>query len=393
MKAKLVFGSLYAAQGLAGGFIASALVQKLVEGGMSKADVGELLAAVSLPWVIKPAWGPLVDRGSKIHAIILAALVMAAILVGLPMVGTGGLAIAVFFFRLAGSAQDVAVDGLAVERLAPADRGPVQSTMKIGAYLGFFAGGAGMIALSGTISWPIACWITAAAILVTSVIPTLALTKTSTSAEKHVEEKAEPPTWREFISAFRGMTPVAGVVLGLLAFAGQGLTEAITFPWFKSLGYDREIVATLLTWNQIVRIGGALLGGYVAAKTTPKIALVAATCMMVASYGTIGAMNSFWPNIWVIWGLIGATALADGMYSVTLCTLFMAITNKRVATTQYAIYMAALNASVAGTSYYGGHLAEVVGLPLTFLIGGVGQIVVLIPLIFIRLPRKEEKVE
>lgn len=393
MKAKLVFGSLYAAQGLAGGFIASALVQRLVEGGMSKSDVGELLAAVSLPWVIKPAWGPLVDRGNKIHAIILATLVMAAILVGLPMVGSGGLAIAVFFFRLAGSLQDVAVDGLAVERLAPADRGTVQSAMRIGAYMGSFAGGAGIIALAGTISWPVACYITAAAITVTSVIPTLALTKISASAEEHVEKKEEPPMWREFISAFRGMTPVAGVVLALLAFAGQGLTEPITFPWFRSLGYDREIVSELLTWNQLLRIGGAVLGGYIAAKTTPKIALVAATCMMVASYGTIGAMSSYWPNIWVVWTLIGATAISDGMYSVTLCTLFMAITNKRTATTQYAIYMAALNASVAGASYYGGHLAEVVGLPLTFLIGGVGQVVVLIPLIFIRLPRKEEKVE
>ena len=87
------------------------------------------------------------------------------------------------------------------------------------------------------------------------------------------------------------------------------------------------------------------------------------------------------------------TAVADGMYSVVICALFMDVTgtvkNKAYVATVFATFMAAINFSDTLTGWAGGELAKQ-GMQTAdqFIVGGLIQLVVLFPLLFVRLKKK-----
>src|SRR5262249_10870370 len=123
--------ALYFSQGLPFGFFTQALPVLLRKQGLSLGEVG-LSSLLAMPWALKFAWAPLVDRwfhpgvGRRRSWILPTQLLSASVLVACaarppgpdlrPLLG------AVFAVNLLAATQDIATDGLAVDLLDPEER-------------------------------------------------------------------------------------------------------------------------------------------------------------------------------------------------------------------------------------------------------------------------------
>ena len=115
---------LYFVQGLPFGFQSTALPVILRQQGQSLATIG-LAQALALPWLFKIVWAPAVDRyfwpgvGRRRSWILPMQCLLAAACAAAAWAPThlGALLTAVLFMNLFAATMDIAVDGLAIERL------------------------------------------------------------------------------------------------------------------------------------------------------------------------------------------------------------------------------------------------------------------------------------
>lgn len=154
----LVIGALYLAQGIPLGLIIEALPTLLRAAGVPMETVA-FLPMATLPWMIKVAWAPFVDNhwldraGRRRSWIIPAQIVLAASLLGISALpinaGTAMTIVALLgVASLAAATQDIAIDGLAAERLGRLQMAEANSLQIGGMMAGMLVGGAGMLVLT-----------------------------------------------------------------------------------------------------------------------------------------------------------------------------------------------------------------------------------------------------
>ena len=167
--------ALYFCQGLPGGFLSKALPAILRLEGLSLTEVG-FAGALSLPWMLKLLWAPLVDRygsarfGHRKTWLVPAQLGMLGITLafigieprdGLWLVAAMFLALNVF-----AATQDIAVDGLAVDLLGDRELAPGNAAQVSGFKLGNIVGGGVLLSVTAWLGWSGAFGIMAALIFV-----------------------------------------------------------------------------------------------------------------------------------------------------------------------------------------------------------------------------------
>lgn len=149
----LVF-CVYFYQGLVAGFAVATLPNHHVGLGASAPEVAWHVALVGLPWVLQPAWGPLVDRYGDLRmgrrrfwVVVALAGSVAALLALLAAAGEapGGLALAAITpFLAAHSALaallDTAVDAMVIEKVPPENLGRANAFTRAGFVSGTAAG-------------------------------------------------------------------------------------------------------------------------------------------------------------------------------------------------------------------------------------------------------------
>ncbi len=141
------FTILYVAQGLPFGLVTVALPAFLLERGTSPAAVGGFVGAAMLPWTFKWLAGPMMDRftylamGRRRPWVLLAQLGLA--LTGLTFAFFPGglddlvaLTALCFVLNCFGAAQDVAVDGMAMDVLPEDEHGRANAFMGFGQVAG-----------------------------------------------------------------------------------------------------------------------------------------------------------------------------------------------------------------------------------------------------------------
>jgi MFS transporter len=144
---------LYAYQGLVAGFALTALPNHHAGLGASAAEVAWHNAVVGLPWVLQPAWGPLVDRFGDFRmgrrrfwavAALSGSLAMLLFLLAVPD-APGGLArtSAVLAGHSAFAALlDTAVDAMVIDRVPPENLGRANASTRAGFVSGIAVGAA-----------------------------------------------------------------------------------------------------------------------------------------------------------------------------------------------------------------------------------------------------------
>ena len=164
----------------------------------------------------------------------------------------------------------------------------------------------------------------------------------------------------------------------------NGLTYPVSMTLFlQELGWTQESYTNLTgTYGIAAGLAGSIVGGFLADLIGARTLAGCASVMMGCMLGMFGLAPDAW---WNDTGFVSIYLVAEqgiqGMLSVSLFAIFMSVSWKVVAATQFTAYMALLN-----LSYSFGNAAspwlEDIGVRNIFLIGAVIQVLVVFVLPF-----------
>ena len=414
---------LYFAQGIPFGFVSYALVAWLAERGVTTEGIATVSVAATLPWAFKWAWGPIVDRfqipeyGRRRPWIIFAQtmMILTAFTIALvpdPSDALKILAAVIFIHNLFSGLQDVAVDALAVDLLRPEERGRANGFMYGSKYVGTAVGAAGLgLVLSrsdGSLMPAVLLMMgLLAAIMCVPIFirerpgeRTLPLITPSTghlveepAAEEHSENASVHELFRRLLNAFGRRSTLIAALLALLIWLPNGIVYPVSMTLFMGeLEWTQEAYTSLTgTWGLAAGLAGAVLGGLLADLIGARTLAGATAVLLGGLLALFGlAPDAWWQDTQFVSIYLVSEQGLQGTLSVSLFAIFMSVSWKLVAATQFTAYMAMLNLSQSMGNSLSPTLEWLFGdIRTIFLVGAVIQILVVLTLPFCR-PWKDE---
>jgi PAT family beta-lactamase induction signal transducer AmpG len=351
----LLLGSLYLAQGLPYGFFTQALPVLLREQDLSLPLIG-LAHLLSLPWALKFAWAPLVDRASRRAVIVPLQLAACAVMLGLAFAASPealwALSIAVLAVNLISATQDIATDGLAVEILTLEERG-LANGLQVGAYrAGMVVGGGVVLWIFWTSGWTIA-FVVMAAVLAATTLP-IALYRSGPPAPRvpgpnlaAIRESAgRLGSWVWVLVTFKtGEWFAAGMMRTFLKDSGQTLGDLATMLGFA--GFSAAFV-------------GAIAGGALTSALGRRRALILFGSLQSLAIASI-ALAVRWPSDAAFYAVMIAEHLTSGMATAALFTAMMDRSRITHAGTDYTVQASIVVIATGLASMLSGVSAELIG--------------------------------
>lgn len=404
---------LYLAQGIPFGFLSIALIAWIIEQGASMADVALIATANVLPWSFKWLWGPIVDRyqipayGRRRPWILFGQAMMVAslaVLLGVdnPASAITTIATIIFIHNIFSGLQDVGVDALAVDLLRPEERGRVNGLMYGSKYAGTAIGAAGL-------GWVLAAHGFAPAVFgmmtlvgVIMLVPLFVRERTgerllpglphNTGVLVHDTSEIEEPSANasvlvllvRLLRAFSSRHACVAAVLAFLVWIPNGLLYPIGMDLFiNDLGWSQlQYTAVTGTWGLAAGLLGAVVGGFLADLIGAR-RLAAIAAITFAGLMALFALlpESLWFNRTFLATYMVVEQGVQGVLTVSLFAIFMSVSSKVVAATQFTAYMALLNLSYSiGAS--GSPFLESMGVRRVYLLAAAIQLVVVLLLPF-----------
>ncbi|MBZ0111940.1 MAG: MFS transporter, partial [Thermoanaerobaculia bacterium] len=297
-----VLWTLYFVQGLPFGFQATALPIYLREAGVSLAGIG-FASVLSLPWMLKIFWAPLVDRyGSRRfghrRSWIVPLQIALAIACGLGSFavqreGLSALLFLVFLMNLCAATMDIAVDGLAIDLLSPAELGHGNIAQVVGYKVGMLSGGGLLVWATASIGWE--------GLFLGMAGLTLAALAVSLSFREQYHQ-GDPETVRVFVhpslhSVFdllrRSMNSSHAIWLLLFIATyklGETLADTLFKPFLVDAGFAAQQIGLWVgTWGMLCSILGSFAGG-MAASRWPMLRVVG----IAAALRTLPVAGEWW---------------------------------------------------------------------------------------------------
>lgn len=364
----VLLGSLYFAQGMPFGFFQQVLPVLLEKQGISLSKIG-LAGLLNLPWALKFAWAPLVDRWhwprlgrrrSWILPMQLASLATLLVLAALPpdspltplMIGT-------FFMNLCAATQDIATDGLAVEVLPARERGFANGLQVAGYRLGMFFGG-GLLLLYYVELGRRGIFLAMALFTALASAPVWALREAATP----LRPSAAPLVAPHFLRL-----PGVGRVLAVIAIykAGAYLATGMLRPFLSSSGMTVPEIGKLLgVFGFLAGLAGALAGGAAVGRLgRRKALLIFGVCQAVAVAG-FAALAFGRPSTFHVYAVCTAEHFASGLGTASLFTAMMDWSRPERAATDYTVQASVVVIATSLAAIASGFLAQAVGYGATF---------------------------
>jgi MFS family permease len=268
--------ALYFVQGLPFGFQVTALPVYLRSQGVSVTAIG-FLGVLSLPWLFKAFWAPLVDRfgstriGRRKSWILplqfaQALVCFAAAFVPIPG-GLPWLLALVFGMNLLAATQDIAVDGWAVDTLREVELGLGNAVQVIGYKLGMLTGGGLLVWASRHLGWG---GLFFAMALMNLVVLGLALVAREPAPVAPPASKRDVRrVLAELLAALR--VPNTGWLLLFVATYkfGESISDVLYKPFLVDAGIAPERIGLWVgTWGMLASLLGSLAGGLLASRTS-----------------------------------------------------------------------------------------------------------------------------
>ncbi|MCY1012361.1 MFS transporter [Nannocystis pusilla] len=377
-----LLASLYLAQGMPYGFFSQFLPAMLREQGVSLEGVG-LASLLALPWALKFAWAPLVDRhgldrfGRRRSWIVPLQILTVVTLLALsqvePTVDLQALVIGVLALNFLASTQDIATDGLAVTILAPAERG-LGNGVQVAAYrLGMILCGGVLLILYPWLGWARVCQCMAGAIALTT-LPIAAFRGEPRPGQ------GERPGLLAFTEFFR--RPGVGSWLAAIAAfkLGEAFGVGMLRPFFIDLGLGLADIGWLTgTAGFFASLIGAMVGGaFVASYGRYRCLFVfaAVQALAVASYAIPAAG---WRDGWVLYALCTFEHFSSGMATAALFTMMMDAARPQTAGTDYTIQASVVVLATGLGSALSGFSAAEFGYATHFLLAAVLCVIGVLP--------------
>lgn len=372
------FTILYIAQGLPFGLVTVALPAFLLERGVSAAAVGGFVGAAMLPWSFKWLAGPMMDRftflamGRRRPWVLLAQLGLALTGLAFAFFPDGldnlvTLTALCFVLNCFGAAQDVAVDGMAIDVLPEEEHG------RANAFMGFgqVAGISGSAAISAFVLQSFGL----PGISVMLVAGFGAILLWAVLVRERAGEKVLP--WTKGLATERSLRLRAGSwgvitadlikvlilpasllligVSSLFRFADAlwiqvGQTVVVQQLGIASTDYSSWISAT----SFIAALAGIGLGLFIDRLGVKRFYLGA-----LVAYGVLATAVGFsafaWESSLFLMSVSSLQAFVYQAVFVSFIAIHMKLCGTRVAATQFAIYMGVVNfARSLGATAIGG---------------------------------------
>jgi MFS transporter, PAT family, beta-lactamase induction signal transducer AmpG len=416
------FFCLYLTEGIPLGFTATAIGTHMRRMGLGPAEISTFVAALYLPWAWKWAIGPIVDviaprRFGRRRAWIIA--------MQLGMIATLGMAMPVDFVdelglftalilahNVFGATQDVAIDALACEVLDEKERGLANGLMFGAAYLGQTIGGPGSLFLSDYLkkfySDDVALKASFAMVIVVLLLVNILVAwplKEATPPPK--PPSLEPPikvagreilqfmkdAWRSFTSS-RGA--LVAVFFALLPAGALSLNFAAGNSLAVELGFKDSELAMMGMFGTVLSGVACILGGRLSDVLGRRKIILA--CYLTTSLLTVVMALELQGHGWILplaseqigsrvgaetllafyWTLNLVFAIPQGFAYGVKSAIFMDVTNKAVAATQFTAYMALSNFATSMSARWMGSAVEGWGYPKTMMLdAGLGLLCLL----------------
>ncbi|MBA3394685.1 MAG: MFS transporter [Deltaproteobacteria bacterium] len=384
--------ALYVAQGIPWGFTALTIPAYLAGQGLPPAYVGGALAMTTLPYAFKWIWGPIIDAftirrlGRRRPWIIFAQAGMAltiGAMISIPDLSGDleMLALLIFVHTVFNSMQDVAVDGLAVDLLRDDERGRANGMMYASKYGGGILGGAGMATVIAHAGLRTA--------LIAQVVILLAIMLVPLLVRESDQPPPKPPklvtVLRSLAQVFQLRSPALGGLLMLTIGIATGMLTAVSAVLFtQELGWKYDEYAQITGGPGLVLgLAGSLIGGFLADKVGPRRLAAIASLTMAALWIAWAATEPLWTDRSYVYLLFLVEPVCQGVMTVSLFALCMAMSWPRIAATQFTTYMAFSNVASTIGFRIAGPISENLDFQAIYLVAGCMQIVATLTLLFI----------
>ena len=344
--------TLYVSQAIPLGFFLTALPVILRQGGLPHETVG-LFAMVAMPWILKWAWAPLVDRfgtGSRFGhyrswILVLQTLSVAAVL-GMswvvPSAQLAALATVAAVFMLVSATQDVATDGLSVRILDSDERGPGNGWQVGGYYLGQVLGGGVMLVVFSRFGWMTAM-LAMAAFLALPLVPMARFREASSgptaSREKAVRQKVihQIVGFRD-LGRFLRRTGGRWIAILLVFRVGETVSLFVYHQQLVDLGLGLDEIGFVVgVVESLAAFSGALLGGRLLLRLGRRRSLMAFASFQAVAIGAL-LIPAFGLTIRSVLLVAAAgVAFTGGMATAALYTAMMDAASHRTAGTDFTL--------------------------------------------------------
>ncbi|MGY0800021.1 AmpG family muropeptide MFS transporter [Lysobacter sp. A286] len=328
----------------------------LREYGLELSTIG-LLSYVSMFYVFKFLWAPLIDRwnapllgvlGRRRGWLVLAIAVLIAALAGMAFTGPVQLATFVGLAALtafAGATQDTVVDAYRIEIAPVHAQGALAATYTLGYRIGLIVSGAGALYIAEFSGWRIA-YLTMAAVL---LLPLLAALLAREPEQIQVRERKS--LGEAFVGPFNEFFRRHGVAVAIVLLVFVGLFKlpdqmlgVVAGPFYIDTGYSKAEIATVSKLYGVwIGIAGAFLGGLsVAALGLRRSILIGALGLSLSNLlYLLMAMNP--SQTWAFVAALSGDNLALGYAGVVLIAFLSGLTSREFTATQYALLVSLAN--------------------------------------------------
>lgn len=424
----VAFFLLYLTEGIPSGFTGTAVATQMRRHGLDPAVIGAFVGSLYLPWAIKWAYGPIVDVlssdrwGRRRMWILLTQFLMAMTLViAMPVdfkAHLGLFTAIIFLHNVFSATQDVAIDALAVNVLREDERGLANGLMFAGQYVGIGIGGAGVLFLTPVIGFQSTFLFVAIAILLVTATVAIPMREPPGPPRVNMAGRRLQALSREMAIFIRGAARAfvgsraafVAIILALLPMGAYALGLALQSNLAVELGLDDRAVGMLSLASTILSAAFCVLGGwlsdrfgrrrtlalFVAGTTLPTFALALAmhhfNWVMPIDPHAAGRPIPPTGLVSLFWALALCYSVFQGLMYGVGTAIFMDVTTRRVAATQFTAYMAMTNLVFSYSAAWQGHAVVRWGYPATLTLDGIFGLVCLIMLPMMgRVARAEER--
>jgi len=399
---------LYVAQGIPFGFVTIALVAWLADRGVGTGEIGAVIAMTSLPWTFKFLWGPMIDRYGfpamgRRRPWILAAQTCMALTLGVMAVApdlSNNVQLVtwlVCLINIFASVQDVAVDALAVDLLQPQERGRANGLMYGCSYGGAAIGGAvvgGVMAEAGLRAGVV---FQVGLILAIMLIP-LALRErpgerilpwsAGCAGERAEAERVHSlaELMKRLAKAFRSRAAWVCAILALASKCAVAVSSTVIVTLtIQKLAWEQEAFTqfqgAVSVWFGLV---GSVAGGFLADRMGARRLAMIATTALGGLWIAFGAASGSCSAPFFVKAMVCLEGFVYGVFAVSLFAIFMGVSWRVVAASQFTAYMALMNLSNTGGAWCAGKLSGWMSESWIYVFIGLAQVAVLGILMFVR---------
>ena len=403
-----ILSVFYLVQGLPFGFQAKALPVYLTAQGLSLTEVG-FAGAVSAPWLLKPLWAPIVDRwgsssfGRRRSWIVPLQAALASTCLGLAFVPREALPVFLALIALTNlfaATMDIAVDGLAVDMLAPEELGWGNIAQVVAYKVGMQIGGGVLLWASQWIGWR-GLFQAMTALIVIALLVTLSWREPAAP----VHEGSDDPehTGDSARASFGALLRTLGLALrspgGLALLAvvatyktGEAISDGMFEPFLVRYGgwAESRVGLVLGVYAMIFSLAGSFCGGLAASRLGLYRAVVGLAIARTLSITGVWWLATLAPEQLSDGTVLAVKAfeeLAGGGLTTAMFAFMMSRVDRRIGATHYTL--------LAGVEVFGkvpggllsGVIADAFGFAATFL-GALGVSTLCLPLLLLVRPRR-----